>query len=58
MFICTFDLEMKKELDKKFNFLNSVKLNGKTFYIYEFNKQYYSLFDKNEKVFITNKLFF
>lgn len=58
MFIYTMNEDTKKKLDEKFKFIYSINLKKKTFYIYEFNKKYFSLFSKDETVFITNKLFF
>ena len=58
MFIYTMNEETKKKLDEKFKFIYSINLKKETFYIYEFNKKYFSLFSKDETVFITNKLFF
>lgn len=58
MFLYTFDLDMKEKLDKNFKFLHKIYMNGKSVYVYKFDKKYYSLFSKDDNVFITNKLFF
>ena len=36
MFICTFNEEIKKELDKELKLVQASKLNGKIIYIYMF----------------------
>ena len=58
MFICTFDRNTSKELDKKFKFIHSRLMNNKMMYVYVFDKDLYSKFDKKDKIFIINRLFF
>lgn len=58
MFICTFDRNIAKELDKKFKFIHSRLMNNKMMYVYVFDKELYSKFNKKDKIFITKKLFF
>ena len=58
MFICTFDSDMAKELDKQFKFLHRMMLDDKMIYVYVFDKELYSKFNKKDKVFIMNRLFF
>ena len=57
MFICTFNEEVKKELDKELKLVQTNKLNGKIIYIYMFDKKVYSRFS-NKDIFISNKLYF
>jgi hypothetical protein len=57
MFICTFNEEVKKELDKELKLVQTNKLNGKIIYIYMFDKKIYSRFS-NKDIFISNKLYF
>jgi hypothetical protein len=57
MFICTFNEEVKKELDKELKLVQTNKLNGKIIYIYMFDKNIYSRFS-NKDIFISNKLYF
>lgn len=59
MFITTFYEDMKIELENKgLRLVQQFKAKDKVVYLFEFNPKIYSLFDKNEKVFISNKLFF
>ena len=58
MFICTFDKNTSKELDKKFKFIHSRLMNNKMMYVYVFDKELYSKFNKKDKIFITKRLFF
>ena len=58
MFICTFDRNVSKELDKKFKFLHSRLMNNKMMFVYAFDKEMYSKFNKKDKIFIMNRLFF
>ncbi len=58
MFICTFDRNTSKELDKKFKFLHSRLMNNKIMFVYAFDKEMYSKFNKKDKIFIMNRLFF
>jgi hypothetical protein len=58
MFICTFDREVSKEMDKKFKLIHSRMMNNKRMYVYAFDKDLYSKFDKKDKVFISKKLYF
>lgn len=58
MFIYTFDSDMAKELDKQFKFLHRMMLDDKMIYVYVFDKELYSKFNKKDKVFIMNRLFF
>ena len=57
MFICTFNEEVKEELDKELKLIQTNKLNGKIIYIYMFDKKIYSRFS-NKDIFISNKLYF
>ena len=57
MFICTFNEEVKKELDRELKLVQASKLNGKIIYIYMFDKKVYSRFS-NKDIFISNKLYF
>ena len=57
MFICTFNEEVKEELDKELKLVQTNKLNGKIIYIYMFDKKIYSRFS-NKDIFISNKLYF
>lgn len=58
MFICTFDRNVAKELDKKFKFIHSRLMNDKMMYVYVFDNKMYSKFNRKDKVFIMNRLFF
>ena len=58
MFICTFDRNVCKELDKSFKFLHSRLVNNKMMFVYVFDNKMYSKFSRKDKVFIMNKLFF
>ena len=58
MFICTFDRNTSKELDKKFKFLHSRLMNNKMMFVYAFDKEMYNKFNKKDKIFIMNRLFF
>ena len=58
MFICTFDRNVCKELDKSFKFLNYRLVNNKMMFVYVFDNKMYSKFNKKDKVFIMNRLFF
>ena len=58
MFICTFDRNVCKELDKNFKFLHSRLVNNKMMFVYVFDNKMYSKFNKKDKVFIMNRLFF
>ena len=57
MFICTFNEEIKEQLDKELKLVQASKLNGKIIYIYMFDKKVYSRFS-NKDIFISNKLYF
>lgn len=58
LFICTFYLDEKKELENYFKFVQQVKMNDKILYIFLFDNKMYSKFNKKDKVFIMNRLFF
>ena len=58
MFICTFDRNVSKELDKSFKFLHSRLVNNKMMFVYVFDNKMYSKFSRKDKVFIMNRLFF
>ena len=58
MFICTFDREISKEMDKKFKFIHSRMMGNKRMYVYAFDKALYGKFNKKDKTFLTNKLYF
>ena len=57
MFICTFNEEVKEELNRELKLVQTNKLNGKIIYIYMFDKKVYSKFS-NKDIFISNKLYF
>jgi hypothetical protein len=57
MFICTTDIETKKELDKKLKMIQEVNVGDKIIWIYNFDKMIYEKFS-NKNVFTSNKLFF
>ena len=57
MFICTFNEEVKNELDKELKLIQTNELNGKILYIFMFDKKIYSKFS-NKDIFISNKLYF
>ena len=57
MFICTFNEEIKEQLDKELKLVQASKLNGKIIYVYMFDKKVYSRFS-NKDIFISNKLYF
>ena len=58
MFICTFDRNVCKELDKSFKILHSRLVNNKMMFVYVFDNKMYSKFSRKDKVFIMNRLFF
>lgn len=59
MFICTFDEDMKEVLIKKnLKLIQQSNVGDKTIYTFEFNKNIYSLFSGDKKIFTSNKLFF
>lgn len=57
MFICTFNEEVKEELNRELKLVQTNKLNGKIMYIFMFDKKVYSKFS-NKDIFISNKLYF
>lgn len=59
MFICTFDEDMKETLIKKnLKLIQQSNVGDKIIYTFEFNKNIYSLFSGDKKIFTSNKLFF
>lgn len=59
MFICTFDEDMKEVLIKKnLKLIQQSNVGDKTIYTFEFNKNIYSLFSGDKRIFTSNKLFF
>ena len=58
MFICTFDRNVCKELDKSFKFLHSRLVNNNMMFVFLFDSKMNSKFNKKDKVFIMNRLFF
>lgn len=58
MFIGTFDRETKLLLDKKFKFIQSRVVGKKILWLYAFDKELYSKFNKKDKIFLTKKLYF
>ena len=57
MFICTFDIKTKKELDKTLKLIQEVNLGKKIIWVYSFDKSVYERFN-NKNIFISNKLYF
>lgn len=58
MFIGTFDRDTKLLLDKKFKFIQARVVGKKMLWLYSFDKELYNKFNKKDKTFLTNKLYF
>ena len=57
IFICTFNDELARELDKRLKLIQKIKNNNKTLYVYKFDKLVYERLN-NKEIWISNKLYF